>query len=172
METGVKSTHDNQTKMETQASESVLQEFRAMEDSTTAIWRDISNQWFQEEAGNPESFVADLEERVRLNVSYIQNLLEEPRFQNVRVKGVLSDLEPFRQIVTTGENWLAVHHPFVSLSFVREGEILTEVSYTGIPEFSLTLRLTSDNQVVVSVNNSDVYAFEAVEGKNHRYFVI
>ena len=158
--------------MNEQPSKEILQELSALQDSTDAIWRAISNKWFQEQVGNPDSFVAELEETVRCNVNYIRSLVEEPRLQDVRTGLVIADLKPFRQIATTGEHWLAVHHKLINLSFVRDGETLNEVAYTGTPEFSLTLRLDPEGQVVASINLNNVYTFNSVEGKNHRYFVV
>ena len=158
--------------MNEQPSKEVLRELSALQDSTDAIWRAISNKWFQEQVGDLDYFVTELEEVVRCNVNYIRSRVEEPRLQNVRTGLVIADLEPFRQIATTGEHWLAVHHKLIDLSFVREGEMLNEVAYTGTPEFSLTLRPVPEGKVVVSINLNDVYTFNSVEGKNHRYFVV
>jgi len=158
-------------KMDEKPSKEVLQELNALQDSMTAIWKAISNKWFQEQVGDLDYFVSELEETVRCNVNYIRSLVEEPRLQKVRTGLVIADLEPFRQIATTGEHWLAVHHKLIDLSFVREGDMLNEVRYTGTPEFSLTLR-PEEGKVFVSIDTKEVFSFETVEGKNHRYFVV
>ena len=157
--------------MDKQPSKEVLQELNALQDSTDAIWRAISNKWFQEQVTNLDFFVLELEEVVRCNVNYIRSVVEEPRLQGVRVGPAIVNLDPFRQIATTGEHWLAAHHKLIDLSFVREGDMLNEVRYTGTPEFSLTLR-PEEGKVFVSIDTKEVFSFETVEGKNHRYFVV
>ena len=158
-------------KMDEKPSKEVLQELSALQDSTDAIWRAISNRWFQEQVGDRDYFVLELEEIVRRNVEYIRSIVEEPRLQKVRTGLVIADLEPFRQIATTGEHWLAVHHKLIDLSFVREGDAFNEVRYTGVPEFSLTLR-PEEGKVFVSLDSKEVHSFDTVQGKNRRYFVV
>jgi hypothetical protein len=147
-------------------------EIGQLQDSADAIWRAVTNLWYQEQAAGGEDFVERLKGTVRANVDFIRGLVEEPRLQAVRVGLVLADLDPIRNLAATGENWLAAPHYLVCLTFVREGGNLTEVKFEGSVDTSTaTLQTPAEGKVTVLFGGNPLCTFDTVEGKNCRYFV-
>lgn len=169
---GLQNTFESIAKEKSYEQAELLREINLLQDSAGAIWRDITNRWFQEQVSQGNTFVNRLRSSVQSNISFIQNLVDKPCLQTVRVGLALADLDSIRSMATTGENWLATPHELVRIFFDRYGDELTNVSIFGeVGKSEITLQ-SSEGKVTICHKGNFVCLFDSREGGNSRYFLI